>query len=69
MNEENLQMKNAVVSIRSVLRNREIKTIPTFIKLCQRMGGNAVLKGDVIIVTAPEADAIKKYIEGTLKGE
>ena len=56
--------KTSIISMRSVVSNKKIRTIPTFLNMCKKMGADVVKKGDCFIVTSPESDVIKQYVEG-----
>lgn len=59
--EENV---TAVIPIRSILHNKKIRTLPTFVQMCKRLDVNTSKKGDCMVVTGLEADVIRDYVMG-----
>jgi hypothetical protein len=35
-------------------------------QLVRKMEGSAIIKGDTVVVTAPDANTIKNYVEGKI---
>lgn len=54
----------AVIPIRSILHNKKIRTLPTFVQMCKRLEVSTSKKGDCMVVTGLEADVIKDYVLG-----
>ena len=61
--EENV---TAVIPIRSILHNKKIKTLPTFVQMCKRLDVSTSKKGDCMIVTGLEANVIRDYVMGKI---
>ena len=55
-----------VIPIRAIVANRKIGNLPTFMQLVRKMEGSAIIKGDTVVVTAPDANTIKNYVEGKI---
>lgn len=55
-----------VIPIRAIVANRKIGSLPTFMQLVRKMEGSAIIKGDTVVVTAPDANTIKNYVEGKI---
>lgn len=61
---ENKKEVTAVIPIRSILHNKKIRTLPTFVNMCKRLEVATSKKGDCMIVTGLEADVIRDYVLG-----
>lgn len=55
-----------IIPIRTIVSNRKIGSLPTFMQLVRKMEGSAIIKGDTVVVTAPDANTIKNYVEGKI---
>ena len=61
---ENKKEVTAVIPIRSILHNKKIRTLPTFVNMCKRLEVSTSKKGDCMVVTGLEADVIRDYVLG-----